>query len=104
MIGLALLPAVGNLTGGLVAEFTRTPDKRLNKALHAASGIVLAVVSVELMPEVLAVLSGWTVGVAFGVGGIAYIVIESLVDKIQQSQGGAREKPRHVDDLYRRVY
>lgn len=100
VIGLALLPAIGNLTGGLVAEFTRTPGRRLNKALHAASGIVLAVVSVELMPEVLAVLSGWTVGIAFGVGGSAYIVIESLVDKIQQSQGGARAKNRGMWMIY----
>lgn len=85
VIGLALLPAVGNLTGGLVAEFTETPSRRLNKALHAASGIVLAVVSVELMPEALAVLSGWTVGIAFGVGAFAYMAIDAIVDRAQRS-------------------
>lgn len=72
----------------------------LNKALHAASGIVLAVVSVELMPEVLAVLSGWAVGLAFGVGGLAYIAIEGLVGKVQQAQSGASAKNRGMWMIY----
>lgn len=100
VIGLALLPALGNLAGGLVAEFTRTPSRRLNKALHAASGIVLAVVAIELMPEALAILSGWTVGLAFGVGGIAYILIEAIVDKVQQSRGETSPGSRGVWMIY----
>jgi zinc transporter ZupT len=48
VIGLALLPAFGNLSGGLFAEFFPTPKQRLNKALHVAAGIITAVVAVEL--------------------------------------------------------
>jgi ZIP family zinc transporter len=53
VLGLALLPALGNFSGGLLAEFFETNKSRLNKALHAAAGIVLAIVSTELMPEAL---------------------------------------------------
>ncbi|WP_256663732.1 ZIP family metal transporter [Pseudomonas sp. gcc21] len=72
----------------------------MNKALHAASGIVLAVVSVELMPEVLATLSGWAVGVAFGLGGIAYIAIETAVDGVQRSQGRTSTANRGMWMIY----
>ncbi len=87
VMGLALLPAVGNFAGGLLAEFTATQSIRLNKALHAAAGIVIAVIAIELMPEALSVLSGWTIGVAFGLGGIAYIGIGAAVEKVQHAQG-----------------
>ena len=35
---LALLPAAGNITGGLVAEVTPPSDRWRNRALHAAAG------------------------------------------------------------------
>ncbi|WP_344806027.1 hypothetical protein [Allohahella marinimesophila] len=57
VLGLALLPAFGNFAGGLLAEFTSTPKNRLNNALHAASGIVIAVVAIEIMPEALQQIS-----------------------------------------------
>ena len=41
VIGLALLPGLGNLAGGMVAEFSRSTPRLLNLALHAASGIVI---------------------------------------------------------------
>lgn len=53
VIGLALLPGLGNLAGGMVAEFVGTTPRLLNLALHAASGIVIGVVAIELMPEAL---------------------------------------------------
>lgn len=87
VLGLAALPAIGNFSGGLLAEFLPTPHGMLNKALHAAAGIVIAVVAVELMPEALSKVSGWTVGIAFALGGIAYLGIETLVEKIQRAQG-----------------
>jgi ZIP family zinc transporter len=89
VVGLALLPALGNFSGGLLAEFTATPQSRLNKALHAAAGIVIAVIAIELMPEALSKVSGWTVGIAFGLGGIAYLGVEAVVQKLQKAQGSA---------------
>ncbi|HAW24473.1 MAG TPA: peptidoglycan-binding protein, partial [Pseudomonas sp.] len=46
VLGLALLPALGNFSGGLAAEASRTTGRRLNYALHGAAGLVIAVVAV----------------------------------------------------------
>jgi ZIP family zinc transporter len=85
VLGLAFLPALGNFGGGLLAEFFETNKGRLNKALHAAAGIVIAIVSTELMPEALEKVSAWIVAAAFGLGGVAYVLIGTAVDKMQAS-------------------
>ncbi len=69
VIGLALLPGLGNLAGGMVAEFVRTTPRLLNLALHAASGIVIGVVAIELMPDALNNLVGWWIAASFAAGG-----------------------------------
>ena len=86
VLGLALLPALGNFGGGLVAEVSRTTGGRLNYALHGAAGLVIAVVAVEIMPRVLESLSAWLIALSFALGGIAYIGIEKLVEAIQGRQ------------------
>lgn len=53
VLGLAALPAAGNFAGGLWAEWRPPSPRALNIALHAAAGIVLAVVAVEIMPRAL---------------------------------------------------
>ena len=89
VIGLALLPGLGNLAGGMVAEFVRTTPRLLNVALHAASGIVIGVVAIELMPEALQNLAGWWIALAFAAGGLAYVGTEALVEgKSQEKTGG----------------
>jgi zinc transporter, ZIP family len=50
---LVALPAAGNFAGGLLAETVRLSEKRLSLALHAAAGVVLGVVAVELMPKAM---------------------------------------------------
>ena len=80
---LSLLPGLGNLAGGLLAEFGKSSERFLNLALHAASGIVIAIVAVELMPEALDTLAAWWVALAFGAGGVAYLLIEVGVEKLQ---------------------
>ncbi|MAM60005.1 MAG: peptidoglycan-binding protein [Maritimibacter sp.] len=87
VLGLALLPALGNFCGGLAAEASRTTDRRLNYALHGAAGLVIAVVAVEIMPRVLESLSAWLIALAFALGGIAYVGIEKLVESIQRRRG-----------------
>lgn len=83
LIGLALLPALGNFAGGLLAEHYSVSGQQLNRALHAAAGIILAVVAVELMPEALAQLPGWGVALGFGLVGLAHVLIETFVDRFQ---------------------
>jgi ZIP family zinc transporter len=86
VLGLALLPALGNFCGGLAAEASRTTGRRLNYALHGAAGLVIAVVAVEIMPRVLEGLSAWLIALAFALGGIAYVGLEKLVEIIQKRQ------------------
>lgn len=80
---LSLLPGLGNFTGGLVAEYWKSSPKLLNWALHAASGIVLAIVSVELIPSALPTLGGVTLAFAFGAGGLAYVLVQAAVERVQ---------------------
>lgn len=85
VLGLALLPAAGNFGGGMLAEFLPVRQGFVSKALHAAAGIIIAIVSTELMPEALAGLSAWWVAASFGAGGIAYVLISTAVDRMNAS-------------------
>ena len=58
---LALLPAGGNFLGGVLAEFLPISRDRLSLALHAAAGVVLAIVGVEIMPQALNANPAWVV-------------------------------------------
>lgn len=87
-LALALLPALGNFCGGLLAEVSRTTPRRLNLALHGASGLVIAIVAVEIIPRVLDNLSAWLIAASFVLGGVAYIGIERLVQRMQKSGQG----------------
>ena len=81
---LSLLPGLGNFAGEMVAEFGRTSPRLLNLALHAASGIVIAIVAVELMPEAVDVLAGWWLALAFAAGGVAYLLAGDLIGRLQK--------------------
>ena len=66
----------------------------LNWALHAASGIVIAIVAIELMPRALDGLAGWWIAAAFAAGGAAYLAIESSVERMQSGGGAKGEDDR----------
>src|SRR5690625_2902848 len=84
VLGLALLPALGNFTGGLLAEFLQASKRGLNRALHAAAGIILAIVAIDLMPRALENISAWTIALAFALGGLAYIAIGAAIEHLQK--------------------
>jgi zinc transporter, ZIP family len=63
---------------GVVAEAWKPSPRFLNWALHAAAGIVIAIVSVELIPSSLPVLGGWWFAAAFGAGGAGYIALQAI--------------------------
>lgn len=71
VLGYALLPAFGNLIGAALAESVRTPRWLVGAALHAAAGIAIALVAVDLMPRILenvpmwAIVSGFLLGAGF---------------------------------------
>lgn len=85
--GLAMLPAIGNFAGAISAEFVRPSPKKLSCALHAAAGIVIAMVGIELLPEALDNISGWWVAAAFGTGGIIYLVVQAGIERATQRKG-----------------
>lgn len=91
---LVLLPGGGNFVGGMIAEFWRTSPQLLNWALHGASGIVIAIVAVELMPEAMGKLAGWWIAAAFAIGGVTYIAIEGVLERIQWQAGGRGKDAR----------
>lgn len=86
---LSLLPGAGNFAGAMVAEFWKPSPRLLNWALHAAAGIVLAIVAVELMPQAVGSLAGGWIALAFACGGIAYVLLESLINRLQLGRNGS---------------
>lgn len=91
VLALALLPAVGNFAGGVVAEMVRVTPRALNLALHAAAGILIAVVGVEIMPEALRDTPAWIVVMAFLLGGGTSVLIGNAVEALQRRKHGAGE-------------
>ena len=86
VLGLALLPALGNFGGGVIAEWLHPSQKTLNRALHAATGIILAVIAVEVIPKVLDKASTWLLALSFVAGGAAYLLLEAGIDRWQRSK------------------
>lgn len=84
---LSLLPALGTFAGGIAAEFFKISRKNLSLALHLAAGIILAVISVELIPHALEASIPWIVILAFVLGGIFFIILDQLIDYMQVRYG-----------------
>ena len=89
---LALLPGAGNFAGGLIAEFFKPTPRLLSGALHAASGVVIAVVAIELVPNALQALAGGWLALAFVAGGVAYTLIERGLQRLRVSPSAARNR------------
>ena len=87
ILALALLPAAGNFGGGLLAEWLRPSQSAVNRALHAAAGIILAVIAVEVMPEALKAAPAWTLALSFLAGGGLYLLVEALIERWQKMKG-----------------
>lgn len=79
---LSLFPAGGNFLGGLLAEVTQTTRKRLSIALHLAAGIIFGVISIELAPRVFEGAPPWLAAASFFAGGVFYIGLEGLIQKL----------------------
>ena len=86
VLSLAFLPALGNFLGGLVAEWREPSQQMLNRALHAATGIIIAVVAVEVMPEALGSAPAWVLALAFLAGGSAYLLVQAGIERWQASK------------------
>lgn len=86
VVVLALLPALGNFAGGLLAEWLPVSKRMINYALHLASGIIIAVVAIEVMPEAVDKVPTSIMAMTFLAGGLFYIFIKVAVTKWQESK------------------
>jgi len=86
---LSLLPGAGNFLGAMVAELRKPSPRFLNWALHAASGIVIAIVAVELMPNAGGGVAAGGVARASAVGGRGHIAPEAMVERLQGNEDGS---------------
>ena len=84
---LAALPAGGNFFGGLLAEVIPASKRILSMSLHAAAGIIIAVVGIELMPRTFEASHPWIPLVAFIGGGGIYIAADKTLHLIQAKLG-----------------
>lgn len=88
VLGLAALPASGNLLGGLLARNGRCPRAHLSLALHLAAGIVLGV----LMHEASAGTPAWVPLLAFVAGGAIFIGLDRAIGYVQGRLGGGEKQ------------
>lgn len=76
VLALVLLPAGGNILGSLVAEMVRVSSWVIGAALHAAAGVAIAVISVDMMPRALDTLPAVTMVAAFVCGAAFSILLK----------------------------
>lgn len=88
VLAFAALPALGNFAGGVLAEVFDVSRRVFNLALHAAAGIVIGVVAVEIMPRALESEQRWLIILAFVLGGVFYAAVQWGVGRLQSRVGG----------------
>lgn len=64
----AFIPMLIALIGGLLASIYLFRDKLMNSLQYFVAGIIIAVVAIELLPEVIAKGSPWSIGLGFILG------------------------------------
>lgn len=84
---LALLPGLGIFLGTLLSEKINTTEKTNSMALHWAAGMILSVVSVQIMPEVMKGNPIWPIILAVLLGGVTALMVDKMIKKKTQGKG-----------------
>ncbi len=84
-LALSAMPAIGSYIGGLLSEFIPPSKGNLSLTLHAAAGIILSVVGVEIMPQILAADPPWLIFLAFVMGGGFFILMRRGINFFQKN-------------------
>ena len=79
---LSLMPAIGSVVGGIMADYFRITENSMSYVLHGAAGVILAVVGVELLPQALGYGNYFEVALAFALGGLTYVGLEWVLEQI----------------------
>lgn len=85
------MPAAGNFAGGLLAEFLSTTRSQLSLALHAAAGIILGVIALELAPRAFEGAPPWMAALGFLAGGGFYVALNEVVERLTQKESASLE-------------
>ena len=85
VLALLALPALGNWAGGVLAELVPVSRRTLSLALHAAAGIVLGVVGLELVPEALEATPAWVPILAYMAGGLFFLGVDAVIERLGAS-------------------
>lgn len=88
VLALASLTTLGNYLGGFLAGKVEVTGRRLNLSLHAAAGVLFAVIGVELLPRALEAAAPWQVVLAFLAGGTTGVAVKAAVLALQRRHGG----------------
>ncbi len=76
---LSALPVISNFIGAMLAEALPLSKQTLGLALHAASGVLLAIASTELLPQVVSAKPIWATVISMFFGGAFYVWINQLL-------------------------
>jgi ZIP family zinc transporter len=86
VFAVALLPVAGNLVGAAAAELADAPRWAIGAALHGATGVAIALVSVELMPRALQALPATHIVLPFAAGAALSVLIFRLLEAIRATR------------------
>lgn len=88
VLAIAMLPVLGNLVGVSLAELTQPPKELVGSALHAAAGVAVALVAVELMPQILDTTPPWLIAGAFALGAAFSVALARGAGLMSRAVGG----------------
>lgn len=77
---LSALLVISNFMGAMIAEALPLSKQTLGLALHAAGGVLLAIVSTELIPRVVVAKPEWATILALFLGGAFFIWVNQLLN------------------------
>ena len=89
VLAFALLPVAGNLVGSMLAESVRAPRWVIGASLHAAAGIAIGVVSIQLVPRILQTAPAWLMIAGFLVGALISLALATGLHSWRQNLHGS---------------
>ena len=79
VVSYTLIPIIATLLGGILASVVRMNQTISSYLQHLVAGIVIAAVSVELIPEILITDTPISTTIGFGLGVLVMILIHFLI-------------------------
>ena len=76
---LASIPAIGKFGGGVAAELFKISQRTLGIALHGATGVIFAMISIELIPRSFAASNPLLITTTFIAGGLFFVLIDQFI-------------------------